>query len=459
MAVSRLSELHLPSLAPGEQNQAKRWTQLGVSALALAGLFALLLVLSRLPVIGEWFPWLGFFRTALVVHVDQSVLIWFLSMAAAIVALSSRHRQRLWDRVAWGLAAFGMLGIAASAFVGEGEALMNNYVPVLQRPLFFISVGSFVLGVSLQFVRSVWGLKQQKGASATLLGTVSWTLLLALMVTLLSFVITAVGLQKTDFSGVSYFEFLFWGAGHNLQFVYTQSLLFAWMVLALASGLVLPGRVKYYQLLVIVGVLPLLSVPGLHFLYESSSLELRTGYTELMRWGSALAAIPLGLVLLWVMFRTRQTPSHVQRPLRRMLWMSWLLFFAGGLIALSIQGVNTIIPAHYHGSIVSVTMALMGLAYVLMPAFGYAPLRGKLADWQPLLYGGGQLMHVLGLALSGAMGMQRKTAGDAQGMEGVLVKITMGVMGLGGVLAVAGGVLFVWVMWRGFSQKAQVRWI
>ena len=130
--------------------------------------------------------------------------------------------------------------------------------------------------------------------------------------------------------------------------------------------------------------------------------------------------------------------------------MSLLLFFAGGVIAMFISGVNTIIPAHYHGSIVGVTLALMGLAYLLLPQLGYAPVSGRLAAFQPWVYGFGQLIHIAGLAASGAMGIQRKTAGAAQGLDSLSAKLAMGVMGIGGLLAVIGGILFVWVMLRAF---------
>ncbi|MEW8172090.1 MAG: cbb3-type cytochrome c oxidase subunit I, partial [Candidatus Thiodiazotropha endolucinida] len=136
--------------------------------------------------------------------------------------------------------------------------------------------------------------------------------------------------------------------------------------------------------------------------------------------------------------------------LRRSLWMSMLLFFSGGAIALFISGVNTIIPAHYHGSIVGVTMGLMGLAYLLLPKLGYPPVQGRLAELQPWIYGIGQLLHITGLAMSGAMGIQRKTAGAAQGLDTLSAKLAMGVMGIGGLLAVIGGVIFVWVMLRIF---------
>ena len=63
------------------------WLMLGVGALALAGLFAILLVVARVPGTEALFPTQDFFRIALIVHVDQSVLIWFLAFAGVLWSL------------------------------------------------------------------------------------------------------------------------------------------------------------------------------------------------------------------------------------------------------------------------------------------------------------------------------------------------------------------------------------
>jgi len=112
------------------------------------------------------------------------------------------------------------------------------------------------------------------------------------------------------------------------------------------------------------------------------------------------------------------------------------------------DGVNTIIPAHYHGSIVGVTLAFMGLTYYLLPRLGYSAAVSKLARRQPYIYATGQFIHISALAIGGAMGIQRKTAGAAQGLDSVTAKAVMGVMGLGGLIAIIGGIIFLVVTIR-----------
>jgi hypothetical protein len=86
---------------------------------------------------------------------------------------------------------------------------------------------------------------------------------------------------------------------------------------------------------------------------------------------------------------------------------------------------------------------------------GFASPRGRLVEWQPALYGGGQLMHVAGLVWSGGYGVQRKVAGAEQVLRRAEQVAAMGLMGLGGLLAVAGGLAFAIVVLRAMLARAE----
>ena len=131
------------------------------------------------------------------------------------------------------------------------------------------------------------------------------------------------------------------------------------------------------------------------------------------------------------------------QPLRAALLCSLTLFAAGGLLGFLIQGSNTMIPAHYHGSIVGVTLAFMGVVYYVLPGIGYTLRQTRMLYLQPYLFAGGQLLHITGLALSGGYGVQRKVAGAEQALDGFHETLGMGLMGFGGLLAAIGGLCFL----------------
>ena len=423
---------------------ASAWLLLGVAALAIAGVFAILLVIARAPGMGALFPTQDFFRTALVVHVDLSVLIWFLAFAGAAWSLDAfaPARVSVARGAALGLAAAGCAVVALAPFLGAADPLLNNYVPVLQHPLFHAGLGLFGAGVLLQALAAL-GTAMAAG-HVSLARPVDLAVFTAALATIAAIAALAWTWPWLDrWEGQAYFEFLFWGGGHVAQFAYTQLMIGAWLALATALGLPLGVAPRVLGALVVLGALPLLAVPVIYAQYPVDTVETRFAFTRLMQWGNGLAALPVGLLVLAGLLRVRDRFDAARRPLHRALAMSILLFAVGGSIGWAISGVNTVIPAHYHGSIVGVTLALMGLTYHLLPRLGLGTPPPRLAALQPVVYAAGQLLHVAGLAASGAMGIQRKTAGAAQGLDTLGAKAAMGVMGLGGLLAVIGGILFV----------------
>ncbi|MDH5736561.1 MAG: cbb3-type cytochrome c oxidase subunit I [Gammaproteobacteria bacterium] len=431
------------SISTDQSPFASSWLKLSVVSLIAAGLFSLLLVLSRTPGIQDVIPWLDFFHTALVVHVNLSVLIWFMSFSCLFWSLYSREKFQIIDRLALYLCIAGTSILIASPFLGAGKPLLNNYIPVLQHPLFFWAIGLFALGVLLQTIRVLLILPSAK------LGLSSYAPYIAAIFTFASLIsLTISWLQVPDnIESLIYYEYLFWGSGHILQFSHTCLLLFSWLILTNYLGAFSSFKSETIKWLFISMLLPLIYAVYIYASYDVFSPEHRVEFTDLMKYGG-LFALPLGLIVVWDLFNSKSEKNKTTAAARAALVCSIILFLAGGIIGFLIHGVNVVIPAHYHGSIVGVTLAFMGVAYYLLPKLGYNNPDWKMARIQPYVYGAGQLMHILGLAWSGGYGVQRKTAGSAQGLENLPEIIGMGLMGFGGLISIIGGILFLVVMIR-----------
>jgi len=435
---------NLKDIHPAAKKLALGWIWLGVYALVAAGVLAILLALSRTPAIKELMPGSNFFKVALVVHVDLSVLIWFLAGAGVLWAVFGIHRESLWSKAAFWLAVTGTVLISISPFLGASQPLMNNYVPVILQPWFFYGLIVVTAGLVIQalgfIVTNPLRLNRSQGTDtlrfALYLG--AWSVLIAVICVAISYVRI-----PESIGGEFYYDLLFWGGGHVHQFINTLLLLVAWVMLAAACGQDLRMSPRLGAVLFLLVVLPLVMTPWLYS-YKIESSDHILGFTQLMRKGG-LASIPLGLMVFLSTFRFTAL-SDEQKPLRAALICSITLFAGGGILGFMIMGSNTVIPAHYHGSIVGVTMAIMGVVFLLLPRLGRPIKRLKMAYWMPWLYGGGQLMHITALAWSGGHGVKRKAAGQAQGLEGLQEIIGMVFMGVGGVIAVLGGVLFLVVV-------------
>jgi cytochrome c oxidase subunit I len=421
------------------------WLWLAVSALIAAGLMSLLLALARTPFIAQLLDHPALFRVALVVHVDLSAVIWFFACAGLLWTLLSPGGRGLMDRGALALMAIGTLMISTAPFVGRPLPIMNNYVPVLEHPWFFIGLAAAAAGLAAQSVRYLQRyLVAGAWRDVSALGTLRLAMALTAGVMLLSLACVALSLSRMPdgLGGEIYYDLLFWGGGHVLQFAYTVLLMVAWVVLVTASGSRLGLSWRSVRWLFVLAVLPLAALPWL-YLPALDSRDHVLGFTTLMRWGG-LASLPLGALALLALLR-RPAQDAEGRCLRAVVLCSMGLFAAGGILGFMIQGSNTMIPAHYHGSIVAVTLGTMGLIYYVLPRLGRPITLTRTARWQPWVYATGQLMHVTGLAWCGGYGVQRKVAGAAQGLEGFAETAGMALMGLGGLVSVAGGIMFLLV--------------
>ena len=85
----------------------------------------------------------------------------------------------------------------------------------------------------------------------------------------------------------------------------------------------------------------------------------------------------------------------------------------------------------------------MGLVYHLLPRLGYGMPARRMATFSSYCYALGQAMHIGGLMWSGGYGVQRKVAGTEQVLRSTQEVVAMGVMGLGGLVAIIGGPVFV----------------
>ncbi|MCW5635734.1 MAG: cbb3-type cytochrome c oxidase subunit I [Rubrivivax sp.] len=449
----------LPAVAAAQRTLARSWLALALAALVGSGLFSVLLVLARTPHVNAWLPAGDFFRVALVVHVDLSVLVWFVGVAGLLWSLNLRASApaRLSTRAAWAawaLCALGAAGMAAAAFVDPGTPVMANYVPMLDSATFRSAVlvfgaGALVL-VVLSLARPAAVGPAPDGTAALRFGL--HASVVAAAVALVAFA-WALAVVPRALPAKAYYEILFWGGGHALQFTWTLLMLVGWLALAHACGGRIPLTPRVVLLLFLVALASVFVTPLAYLVHDVSTVEHRDMHTWGMRFGGGVAILPVALavaVAVWPLRRLAPT----QRPLRAALLASMLLFIAGGLIGLTINGSNVKIPAHYHGCIVGVTLALMGLVLHLLPQLGWQAPAGRLAVWQPWLYGVGQLLHIVGLVWSGGYGVQRKVAGSEQVLRSTAEVAGMGLMGLGGLLAIAGGLLFVVVVLRAMRAGA-----
>jgi len=424
------------------------WLLLSLGALVIGGLFSVLIVLSRTPYFQEIIPWADFFHTALVVHVDLTVLVWFLGFAGVLWSLNSSVRCLQCAWVGLILCVVGTIVITLAPFLGAAQPLMNNYVPVLQHPLFLYGLGLFGVGFLVLVLNGLF-FSHAVGSTMSGEGALRFGLYTALIAGFISIIVLILSYidMPVFATGAYFYELLFWGAGHTLQFMHVQLMLLSWLWMTTVAGVGLKLSPRAALIIFAIGLMPVILTPFVYLVFDLGATIHKETISLLMQYGGGLAALPIGLIITFGLLNKKRRNFNIG-PEFNALVFSMLLFGVGGVIGFMISGSNVTVPAHYHGSIVAVTLAYMGITFHILPRLGFRPIVGKAATWQPVVYACGQLMHIIGLVLSGGYGVQRKTAGLNQGLDNLERIIGMGIMGLGGLIAVIGGIMFLVIVFK-----------
>jgi len=428
------------------------WCGLAIASLAIAGIFALLLAFSRLPDVQDTFPWpLQFFKKGLVIHVIFSFVVWFLSVLGALSVIvgyrlqNGKPKGKTISRIAlWGGYLASVL-LFVPGLMNRGEPSLSNYIPVITDPLYYAGLIIMAISVGLIVFRMVINLMHRSGP----LDPVSVSTLfagVAYFSAIISFFIAWRALGPAVIND-AYNEALFWGGGHGLQFVNVILMMTAWYILgglALKRPLLSP---RLFTALMAGTLIAALILPGLYGLVPPfDGFDQRLAFTNMQYAIAPFAGMMMLACLRSIFIQWRSGAGLDFKDTATLaLALSLLVFAVGGVFGFFVDGFDTRTPAHYHGVIGGVNLAFMGLFFCFfLPLSGLDPKHLKSTRLFIHFYAWGQILHASGLFLAGGYGAPRKTAGAAQGIEAMGAELGLYMMGVGALIAVIGGVMFVW---------------
>lgn len=418
------------------KNYVIGWLILAVFSIATAGLLSLPPVVLRGPFFSKILPVDLIFSTSLVLHVNLSVYVWMLSIISMLWTLMSNPNHLFYVKSALIAATIGTVILIISPIIGEPEPLKNNYIPVLQNIWFFVGLGFFGSSVIIMVFSTIINYQQN------FKNPLYFGLIISSFITV--FAIIAFISSKQFINGYpeldneQFYEHVFWGGGHILQIVFTNVIMVVWLYLASQAGANFNKLNKIIALTFIINLL-VASLTPLFYIISSDIYEIYNYFTLQMRHGLGPPTILISLIIIFAFLRKKELKTNISSEFLSM-FLSIAIFAYGGILGYMISGVNVTIPAHYHGSIVGITVGFMGLVYNFLPKLNLGKVKPYLANSQLLIYSVGQVMHVTGLWLMGGYGALRKAPGTSQDVDNLVAKI---VFFSGGGLAVMGGFLFV----------------
>jgi cytochrome c oxidase subunit 1 len=453
--------------------------------LALGGILALLIALTRWPAV-HLLP-ANLFYTFVTAHGLNMLVFWIVFFEVAglyfggAVLLNSRLVKPGLAWVAFGLMIVGAVLADIMVFAGKADVMFTAYVPLEAHPLFYLGIILFAVGallaVGLFFATVV--MAKVEGRVTGSLPLVTFGLVVAAIIAVFTLLGGAITFIPTFLWSLGIFESIdpgsyrvfFWSFGHPAQQINLAAMVAIWYALATLTTGAKPINEKLCRTAFLLYLL-FINLGSIHHLLVDPGLSTanRIFNTSYAMYLAVLASmihafsIPAGIE---VAQRAKGYTKGIFQWLFRAPWkepgfaalvISMVIFgFIGGTTGV-IQGTmqlnmlahNTLrIPAHFHATVVAgTTLAFMGLAYYIVPLIARKQLVGRAwATLQPYIYGAGLLMLILGFLWSGTMGVPRRHW-DITLAGGVFdpANATLTLMGIGAIIAVIGGAIFVAIM-------------
>ena len=460
-----------------------------VVALLVGGLLAIGVVLTRWPAV----HWLAAdtFYMVLTAHGIDMLIFWiiFFEVAVLYFASSTLLRCRLaTPKIAWAAYALMLIGAIVnnvSVFQGSSSVMMTSYVPMMAHWSFYLGLILFAVGALIAcfvFFGTLVVAKREKTYQGSV-PLVTFGAITAAIIAVFTISSGAIILIPTFLMSIGLinevdpliYRTIWWAFGHSSQQINVAAHISIWYaVAAIAFGAKpMSERVSRGAFLLYILFLQLASAH--HLLADPGvSTEWKVVNTSYFMYFAVLGSMIHALSIpgaMEVAQRARGYNKGLFEWLRKAPWGNPT--FSGVFIALvgfgflgGITGVmmgteqlnllihNTIyVPGHFHATVViGTTLTFMALTYFLIPVlFQREMIAPGLAKIQPYLFGFSMYFFCLVMMGAGTLGVSRRHwdmafSGHALAYEWPgAAYLMMGLVGISGIVAIAGGAIFVYV--------------
>ena len=465
-----------------------KWNLIAAFAtLAVGGLLGLSVVLTRWPSV-HLLP-LDYYYRFLTLHGIDALLAWIIFFEIALVHFTSSVILGTRSYAPWlGWIAFALM-LAGGALInvivlmGRADIMFTSYVPLKGDPLYYLGVILFAVGALLGFItffvnialaRRDGGYKRSLPLGVFGMAAASIIAVLTLAHGAAIFIPTLLwALDYLPWIDPAAYRLVFWGLGHSSQQINVSAMVAVWYM---TVAFVLGGKPVNEKLSRTAFVLYILfiNVASEHHLLVDPVLSTwhKIVNTSYMMHLAVLAsmihafAIPASIeVALRKQGHTRGLFEWLKKapwgnPAFSGMAISILLFgFLGGITGVifgteqfNIIRHNTIaITGHFHATVVAgTTLAFMGFTYLLIPyIFKREIIWKSFAPIQPYLYGTGVALFSIGMMSAGSFGVPRRhyditfSGAPFSFTFDPSIDLFLSMMGVGGLLAVTGGVLYI----------------
>jgi cytochrome c oxidase subunit I len=401
---------------------------------------------------------------------------------AGPVLLSCRLPAPMSGWLAFALMVTGMLMVNATVLAGKADVLFTSYPPLQAHPLYYLGIILFAVGaliVTALFFATLVVARRERTYEGSI-PLVSFGALTAAIIAVITLLhgaaiyiptfLWSLGLMHVD---PQVYRMVWWGLGHSSQQINVAAQVSLWYLLA---GLTVGGVVVNEKISRMAFVLYILfiSMASAHHLLVDPGMgpAWKIWNTSYAMYLAVLASMVHGFTVpagIEMGQRLRGYTRGTFEWLKKAPWsdpgfsgmaLSVVIFgFLGGVTGVTIgtEQINIIahntlrVPGHFHTTVVGGTaLVFMAVTYYVLPLiFGKRVAFWGVAKIQPYLFAIGIVILSMSMIFQGIFGVPRRhwDVSFANAPFPVeyhpAVQLFQATMGIGGLLAVAGGLAYI----------------
>ena len=401
---------------------------------------------------------------------------------AGPVLLNARLPMPKAGWAAFGLMVAGMALVNTMVLRGQADVLFTSYPPLQAHPLYYLGIILFAVGAlvvtALFFATLVVARREHTyEGSIPLVSFGALTAAIIAVITLLHgaaiyipTLLWSLGLMGMD---PEVYRMVWWGLGHSSQQINVAAHVSIWYLMAALTvgGVVLNEKIS--RLAFVLYVL-FISMASAHHLLVDPGMgpAWKVWNTSYAMYLAVLASMVHGFTVpagIEMGQRLRGYTNGVFEWLKKAPWsdpgfsgvaLSVVIFgFLGGITGVTIgtEQINIIahntlrVPGHFHTTVVGGTaLAFMAVTYYVLPLI----FRRRVAFWglakvQPYLFAGGIVILAMSMIFQGIFGVPRRHWDTSFSNAPFTleyhpaVQLFQATMGIGGLLAIAGGLAYI----------------
>ena len=401
---------------------------------------------------------------------------------AGPVLLNSRLPAPKVGWLAFGLMVLGMLVVNVMVLRGQADVLFTSYPPLQAHPLYYAGMILFAVGAlvvtSLFFATLVVAKRERTyEGSIPLVSFGALTAAIIAVITLLHgaaiyipTLLWSLGLMNMD---PQIYRMVWWGLGHSSQQINVAAHVSIWYLMAALTvgGVVVNEKIS--RMAFVLYIL-FISMASAHHLLVDPGMgpAWKIWNTSYAMYLAVLASMVHGFTVpagIEMGQRLRGFTRGTFEWLKKAPWgdpgfsgaaLSLVIFgFLGGITGVTIgtEQINIIahntlrVPGHFHTTVVGGTaLAFMAVTYYVLPLI----FRKRVAFWglakiQPYLFAVGIVILAMSMIFQGIFGVPRRQWDIASASAPFqieyhpAVQLFQATMGIGGLLAIAGGLAYV----------------